>query len=88
MIIPFTYTLVEFLKYKAEKRIIYSNAMIIFYLLLELFLDYVLFFPFRENLVTHIPYILVFYAAEFSIIGVSFRLNRRMGFGVLLTFLC
>ncbi len=86
LIIPFTYTLREFLKNNEEKRIIYSNVVIIFYLLLELFLDYVLFFPFRENLVTHIPYILVFYAAEFSIIGVSFRLNRRMGFVVLFTF--
>ena len=86
LIIPFTYTLNRFLKDKEEKRIIVSNAVIILYLLLELLLDYVLLIPFRENLVMHISYILVFYAAEFSIIGVSFRLNRGMGFVVLATF--
>jgi hypothetical protein len=86
LIIPFTYTLNRFLKDNEEKRIIYSNGVIILYLLLELLLDYVLLIPFREILGMHIPYILVFYAAEFSIIGVSFKLNRRMGFLVLATF--
>jgi hypothetical protein len=86
LIIPFTYTLNRFLKDKEEKRIIVSNAVIILYLLLELLLDYILYVPFRENLVIHIPYILVFYAAEFSILGVSFKLNRMMGFVVLFTF--
>jgi hypothetical protein len=86
LIIPFTYTLNEFVKTKQEKRIIYSNVVIILYLLLELLLDYVLLIPFREILAIHVPYILVFYAAEFSIIGVSFRLDRRMGFVVLATF--
>ena len=84
--IPFTYTLKEFLKGNEEKRIIISNAVIIIYLLLELLLDYILLIPFREMLPIHILYILVFYAAEFSIIGVSFKLNRRIGFIVLLTF--
>lgn len=86
LIIPFTYTLNEFVKTKQEKRILYSNVVIILYLLLELLLDYVLLIPFREILAMHVPYILVFYAAEFSIIGVSFRLDRRMGFVVLATF--
>ena len=86
LIIPFMYTLNGFLRHREETRIIVSNALIIIYLLLELLLDYVLQIPFRENLAMHIPYILVFYAAEFSIIGVSFRLNRRMGFVILATF--
>jgi len=86
LIIPFTYTLNRFRKDNEEKRIIYTNAVVILYLLLELLLDYVLLIPFREILWMHVPYILVFYAAEFSIIGVSFRLNRRMGFIVLFTF--
>jgi hypothetical protein len=86
LIIPFTYTLNRFRKDNEEKRIIYTNAVVILYLLLELLLDYVLLIPFREVLWMHVPYILVFYAAEFSIIGVSFRLSRRMGFLVLATF--
>jgi hypothetical protein len=87
LIIPFTYTLNRFLKDHEEKRIIFPNAAIIIYLLLELLLDYVLLIPFREILVIHIPYILVFYVAEFSIIGVTFKLSRKMGFIVLFTFL-
>ena len=59
LIIPFGYTLREFLKTK-EKRMIFFNTVIILYLLLELLLDYILYVPFRENLVMHIPYILVF----------------------------
>jgi hypothetical protein len=86
LIIPFTYTLNRFLKDNEEKRIIYSNAAIIIYLLLELLLDYVLLIPFREILAIHVLYILVFYVAEFSIIGVTFKLNRGMGFFVLFTF--
>ena len=86
LIIPFTYTLNRFLKDHEEKRIIFSNAAIIIYLLLELLLDYILLIPFREILAIHIPYILVFYIAEFSIIGVSFKLSRKMGFVVLFTF--
>ena len=83
---PFTYTLNGFLRNKEDKQIIISNFLIILYLLVELFLDYVLLIPFREIYAIHIPYILVFYAAEFSIIRVSFKLNRRMGFVVLATF--
>lgn len=86
LIIPFSYTLYTFLKSKEEGRVIVSNSLVIIYLVLELLLDYVLLIPFRENLVLHVPYILVFYAAEFSIIGVSFKLSRRMGFVVLGSF--
>ncbi|MCX6648376.1 MAG: hypothetical protein NTV61_03180 [Candidatus Bathyarchaeota archaeon] len=86
LMVPFGYTLIGFLKSNIERRIIISNAVIIVYLLLELLLDFILLIPFREILVIHVPYILVFYAAEFSMIGVSFRLNRGLGFAVLFTF--
>jgi len=42
--------------------------------------------PFRGILALHIPYIIVFYAADFSIIGVTFDKNKKMGFVVLVTF--
>ncbi len=51
---------------------------------LEVLSDYILKIPFREILAIHIPYIIVFYAAAFSMIGVSF--NIKMGFIVLTTF--
>lgn len=86
LILPFSYTLYMFLKGSEARKVLVSNSLIIIYLLLELLLDYVFRIPFRESLVMHVPYILVFYAAEFSILGVSFRLNRRMGFVVLASF--
>jgi len=42
--------------------------------------------PFREILALHIAYIIVFYAADFSMIGVTFDKNKKMGFVVLATF--
>jgi len=87
LIIPFTITLFGYIKEKAEKRTIISHLFILFYLFLELILDYILKVPFREIVAIHVPYILVFYAAMFSMIGVSFDKNRKMGFVVTITFL-
>ena len=86
VIVPFGYTLYRFIKDKDEKRVIISNAIIIVYLFLELLFDIILVIPFREILWLHVIYVLVFYAAEFSIIGISFNLDRKMGFVVLFTF--
>lgn len=86
LIFPFTFTLLGYLKEKAEKKIIISHLVILFYLFLELLLDYILVIPFREILAVHVPYIILFYAADFSMIGVSFNRNRKMGFVVTLTF--
>ncbi len=87
LIIPFTITLLGYMEEKAEKRTIISHIFILFYLFLELLLDYILKIPFREILAIHVPYIIVFYAAMFSMIGVSFEKNRKMGFVVTITFL-
>ena len=62
------------------------GSIILLYLLLELFLDYIFIIPFRDILALHIIYIVVFYAAEFSMIGVSFNKNKKMGFVLLVTF--
>jgi len=87
LIVPFSVTLYGYSKKEAKRKIIISHMAILFYLFLELLLDYILMIPFRDILAIHIPYIIVFYAAEFSMIGVSFERNRKMGFVVLLTFL-
>jgi hypothetical protein len=84
--IPFTISLIGYIKDKAKKKIIISLIIILLYLFLEVLLDYILKIPFREILAIHIPYIIVFYAAAFSMIGVSFNINRKMGFIVLITF--
>jgi hypothetical protein len=87
LIIPFSISLVGYLKAKAKKKIIVSHILILFYLLLEVLLDYILKMPFREILVIHIPYIMVFYAAALSMIGVSRTISRKMGLIVIATFL-
>jgi hypothetical protein len=86
LIIPFTITFVGYIKMKAKKKIIISHIFILFYLLLEVLLDYILKIPFREILAIHIPYIIVFYAATFSMIGVSRTISRKMGLLVIATF--
>jgi len=87
MALPFTVSLVSYWKDKAGKKIIVSHIFILFYLFLELLLDYILKIPFREILALHIPYIIFFYAAAGSMIAVSFRINKKMGFVVTATFL-
>ena len=86
LLVPFTISLIGYIKVRAKKKIIISLIIILSYLLLEVLLDYILKIPFREILAIHIPYIFVFYAAAFSMIGVSFDINKKMGFVVLLTF--
>lgn len=86
LILPFGYTLYRFVKNNSERIVIISNALVIVYLLLELLLDKILVIPFRDILWLHILYIMVFYAAEFSILRISFNIDRRMGLVVLFTF--
>lgn len=86
LIIPFTLTLIGYMKEKEEKKIIISLVIILFYFFLEILLDYILIIPFRDILALHIPYIIVFYAADLSMIGVTFDKNKKMGFVVLVTF--
>ena len=85
--IPFTISLIGYLQKKAEKKIIISLVIILLYLVLEIVLDYILNIQFRDILTLHVFYIIIFYAAAFSMIGVSFHISRKMGFIVLITFL-
>ncbi len=87
LIVPFTITLLGYLREKAKKRTIVSNGIIIIYLSLELLLDYVLRIPFREILAIHVLYIIVFYASLFSMLAVTFEKNKKMGYLVTGTFL-
>lgn len=86
MIVPFTLTLIGYVRARERKRTIISNGIVLFYLLLELLLDYILRVPFREIWAIHVPYIVVFYAALFSMMSVSFEKNKRMGYVVIATF--
>jgi membrane-associated HD superfamily phosphohydrolase len=87
LMVPLTITLLGYVREKAKRRTLISNEVILFYLSLELVLDYVLRIPFREILTIHVPYIIVFYAALFSMIGVSIEKNKKMASVVIITFL-
>ena len=87
LMVPFTITLFGYVREKAKRRTLISNGVVLFYLSLELVLDYVLRIPFREILTIHVPYIIVFYAALFSMIGVSFEKNKKMASVVIVAFL-
>ena len=87
LMIPFIITLMGYVKEKATKKTVVSNALILFYLSLELLLDYILKIPFREMLPLHVFYIIIFYMALFSMMAVSFERNRKMGYVVIVTFL-
>jgi hypothetical protein len=86
MIVPFAITLIGFFRAKESKKTVISNVIVLFYLVLELLLDYVLQIPFREILAIHVPYIVVFYAALFSMMAVSYEKNKKMGYVVIATF--
>ena len=86
MIVPFAVTLIGYLRARESKKTIVSNAIVLFYLFLELLLDYILQIPFREILVIHVPYIVAFYAALFSMMAVSYEKNKKMGYVVIATF--
>ena len=85
-IVPFSVTLLGYVRAKESKKTVISNGIVLFYLVLELLLDYVLQIPFREILVIHVPYIVVFYAALFSMMAVSYEKNKKMGYVVIATF--
>ena len=86
MIIPFIVAFVGYIRSKAEKKIIISMAIILLYFSIEFVLDYILFIPFRDIPILHVPYIIVFYAASFSMIGVSFDKSKKLGFIVLISY--
>ena len=85
-IVPFSVTLLGYVRAKESKKTVISNGIVLFYLVSELLLDYILQIPFREILVIHVPYIVVFYAALFSMMAVSYEKNKKMGYVVITTF--
>lgn len=61
-------------------------GLVLMYMAVEWLLDYVLKLPFRQKLVLHVPYILLEYAALFSLIGIAFSINAAWGWAVSVTF--
>ncbi|MCY3414567.1 MAG: hypothetical protein INQ03_23160 [Candidatus Heimdallarchaeota archaeon] len=58
---------------------------ILFYILIEILLDYILKIDFRSKLYLHIPYNIILYFALGSIIFIAFELDTRLGYFSILT---
>ena len=86
LIVPYLVVLIGYVKEKPEKVVIVSLGLILFYLFLELIWDHILRIPFRDILVLHIVYIIFLYVASFNMIGMSFRINKKIGWLVTITF--
>jgi hypothetical protein len=67
------------------RTILYLIAILL-YISLELVLDFILKIEFRKKPAIHIPYIVVFYGACFSFIGLSFSLDSTWGYVVSVSF--
>ena len=83
LIIPFTITLIGYVKEKEEKKDYYISCVYSILSLFGIIIRPHLLTPFRDILALHIPYIIVFYAAAFSMLGVAFNKPKKMGFVVL-----
>jgi len=61
-------------------------GLVFIYMLVEFLLEYVIKFDFRKSWSTHVPYILLEYAALFSLIAISIFINQTLGWVVSISF--
>jgi hypothetical protein len=79
LLVPLTLVFVHYRRAGSEPWILVSFGLVFLYMLVELLLDYVLIIDFRSKVVTHIPYILLEYAALFSLIAIAFEVGQTWG---------
>ncbi len=84
--IPFTAIFVHYLLDGRDAKIMLMLAGILLYIAVEFMLDYVLKTDFRSKPLMHIPYIILEYVALFSLIGISFSIDRMCGWIVAISF--
>lgn len=84
--IPLVIVLVNYIIVGQELWVIALLLLILFYLLLELLLDFVFHVEFRRRTVTHVPYIVIYYATSFSFVGIAFHLDEMLGWLVTISF--
>lgn len=69
-----------------ESWVLLGMGAIFIYLLVEFLLDFVFKINFRSMLVPHILYIILFYIALFSFIGIAFTIHETWGYIVSVLF--
>ncbi|MHA2034909.1 MAG: hypothetical protein ACW98X_00660 [Promethearchaeota archaeon] len=86
LLIPLIIVFIDYLVIGQElMRIIYI-VIIFVYLIVELLLDFILKIDFRTKTSTHVPYIILEYAACFAFIFNTFGINETLGWLVSILF--
>ena len=84
--IPFAVVFIHFLLEDRDLETMVPFGFVLLYIAVELTLDYVLKIDFRHRPVTHVPYIVLEYLALFSLMGITFSIDRAAGWIVSITF--
>ena len=84
--IPLTIVFINYLKTGRERWVLIAFGFILLYMLVEFLLDYVFKFDFRVRWSTHAPYIVLEYAALFSLIAISIDIDQIWGWIVSISF--
>ncbi|MHA2007996.1 MAG: hypothetical protein ACXABO_12210 [Promethearchaeota archaeon] len=86
LMIPLIIVFIDYLVVgQSLMRFIYMIVIFI-YLIVELVLDFILKIEFRDKTSSHVPYIILEYAACFSFIFNTFEINEMMGWVVSICF--
>ncbi len=86
LIIPFSLTLLEFIKAEKSINLIIGLIIVIVYLLIEFLMDMVFKYDFRSKTIPHIMYIMVLYMALYSLIVIAFDISDIYGYIVSVCF--
>ena len=86
LVIPFGVVLYHALTVGSDLYVRAALAVVMVYLLSELVLDFILQYDFRAKWSTHIPYILLEYAAFYALIRTGFTVSEFTGWVVSVTF--
>lgn len=84
--VPLGAVFLYYLKQGRETWVMVYFGLIFLYIFIELLLDYILKFDFRQRWSTHIPYIVLEYIALFGLIGISFSIHPTWGYLVTISF--
>lgn len=79
LMIPLALVFVSYWRAGRETWIFVNFGFVFLYMLVELLLDYVFKIDFRSKPISHVPYIILEYAALFSLIGIAFEIDRTWG---------
>ena len=84
--IPLTVVFIRYWIVGKPLGIMIRFGIVLFYMFLDWLLDFVLKVDFRAKAITHVPYIILEYAALFSLIGIAVAVNQTWGWIVSITF--